>query len=103
LFAIQTSSETISFQYDVPSLDKIKKKIVLIIKARNDKNAPPIDEKNVSEEVIMMEINRQILENLYLVCQVRSFLIECLNLTIGNLSTCPWKSIEPDWRLYRRL
>jgi len=32
----------------VPTLDKIKKKVVLILKARNDKNAPPVDEKNIA-------------------------------------------------------
>jgi hypothetical protein len=41
---------------------------VLILKARNDKNAPAIDEKNVSSEVIMMEVTRKILENLYGIC-----------------------------------
>jgi len=53
----------------VPELDKIKKKSVLIQKARNDKNAPEITNENISKEIIMMEVNRQILESLYYLCQ----------------------------------
>jgi len=52
----------------VPTLDKLKKKVVLVIKARQDKTVD-ITDANVQKEVMMMEINRQILENLYLICQ----------------------------------
>lgn len=52
----------------MPTLDKLKKKVVLVIKARQDKTVD-ITDANVQKEVMMMEINRQILENLYLICQ----------------------------------
>jgi hypothetical protein len=54
----------------VPELDKLKKKSVLILKARmGDKNAPDINEQNISKEVVIMEVNKQVLETLYFVCQ----------------------------------
>lgn len=54
---------------EVPLLEKIKKKVVLILRAKLDKNVD-LSDQNISKEVVMMELNRQILENLYLVCQV---------------------------------
>ena len=66
LFAIG-SGDAVTFQNDVPTLDKLKKKVVLVIKARQDKTVDLTD-ANIQKEVMMMEINRQILENLYLIC-----------------------------------
>jgi len=70
MFAVQASSDSVTFQTDVPQLDKLKKKVILIVKARQDKNVE-ITDANIGKEVMMMEVNRQILENLYLICQVR--------------------------------
>lgn len=53
---------------EVPLLEKIKKKVVLILRAKLDRNVD-LSDQNISKEVVMMELNRQILENLYLVCQ----------------------------------
>lgn len=69
MFAIQAGSDSVTFQTDVPGLDKLKKKVVLIIRAKPDKNVE-ITDKNIDKEIIMMEINRSILENLYQICQV---------------------------------
>lgn len=72
MFAVQASSDSVTFQTDVPQLDKLKtRKVILIVKARQDKNVE-ITDANISKEVMMMEINRQVLENLYLICQVRA-------------------------------
>ena len=52
-------------------MDKIKKKILLILRTQpsDPKNNPvTIDASNVDKEVIFIEINRQILENLHLIC-----------------------------------
>jgi hypothetical protein len=65
----QRAGDTISFTSEIPTLDKIKGKFVMILKARNDKNVV-IDESNVGKEIVMMEGNRNILENLYLTCSV---------------------------------
>jgi hypothetical protein len=70
----------------VPDLDKLKRKAVLIIKAKIDKGAPDINSSNVSKEVVLMEVNRQILENLYLLCQVTYFyFIATILLTLNFL------------------
>ena len=73
LFAIPAGSESLAFSTEPPSPDKIKKKVLLILRARPARatsGAEPtaITTDNIDREVIFMEINRQILENLYLVC-----------------------------------
>lgn len=68
LFAIPTGGESLQFQSEPPAPDKIKKKVLLILRARSKKEAGEITADNIDKEVIFMEINRQILENLYLVC-----------------------------------
>lgn len=67
MFCIQASSDNVTFQTEVPRLDQLKKKVILILRARQDKNNE-INDQNISKEVMMMEINRQVLENLYLIC-----------------------------------
>jgi len=69
MFALKASADNVVFTTEVPTLNQIKQKIILILRARNDKSAPEVNEHNVSKEVVMMEVNRQILENLYLLCQ----------------------------------
>lgn len=65
MFAIKAGSDNITFTPEVPSPAQIKQKVILILKARTDKSAPEITDDNASQELIMMEVNRQILENLY--------------------------------------
>lgn len=69
MFSIWASSDSVSFQTnEVPSLDKMKgKKVIMIVKAKQDRSVE-ITDKNVGGELIMMEVNRQLLDNLYLVC-----------------------------------
>ena len=73
MFAIKVSSDAITFSTEVPTSAQIKsQKVVLILKARNsnDNTAPTIDDSNISREVVMMELNKGILQNLFLVCNV---------------------------------
>ena len=70
MFAIKEGSDKVTYLLDVPPLDKIKQKIVLVIKAKGDRTGEGIHDGNIAQEVIMMEVNRQILENLYYICQV---------------------------------
>lgn len=68
LFAIPTGGESLQLQSEPPAPDKIKKKVLLILRARSKKEAGEITADNIDKEVIFMEINRQILDNLHLVC-----------------------------------
>jgi hypothetical protein len=63
----------VQFSTETPSLDKIKKKIVMVVKTRQMKAEEFLD-VNASKDIMMMEINRSILENLFLICQVNSTL-----------------------------
>ena len=67
LFIIQTGADTVSVSIETPSLDKIKKKIVMVVKTRQMKSEEFLD-VNAHKDLMMMEINRSILENLFLVC-----------------------------------
>ena len=48
MFSIQVSGDNVSFQTDVPTLDKIKRKVVLICRVRNDKGSPEITDKTIA-------------------------------------------------------
>lgn len=69
IFAIP-KGENIIFQLEVPTLDKMAKKCVLCQRV----SKPPagedfvIDETNVKSELLFMEVNKQILENLFNLC-----------------------------------
>jgi dynein heavy chain len=68
IFVNAISSDAVTFQTDVPSLDKIKRKVVIVIKTRQMKAEEFLD-VNVSKDIMMMEANRSILENVFNVCQ----------------------------------
>lgn len=73
---MQTGSDAITVSAGVPAPNAIKKKGLIIVKAREEPNDP--DENNpfpsgIENEVVFMEINRPILENLYSSCQVSLF------------------------------
>jgi len=67
LFAV-AKGDLLKFVSDPPSPEQIGKKALLILKTRSGPDDPEITEENVDKEVIIMEINRKILENLYLIC-----------------------------------
>lgn len=79
LFVIPLGVDTVQFTAETPSLDKIKKKIVMVIKTRQMKGEEFLD-INAARDIMMMEVNRSILENLFLICQVRT-------LSLARLST----------------
>ena len=62
LFAVPTGAEALYFTTECPSPDKIKKKVLLILRARPAKGSPghevEITNANIDSEVIYMEINR---------------------------------------------
>lgn len=72
LFALNKNGVPL-FLTDTPNPDQIKGKMVLIIRARPPKQSSKeeplvIDINNIGQEVVFMEINKAILENLYMIC-----------------------------------
>jgi hypothetical protein len=59
----------VQFTTETPALDKIKRKIVMVVKTRQMKAEEFLD-ANAAKDIMMMEINRSILENLFTICQV---------------------------------
>lgn len=78
IFVIQTGADAVAFTTETPSLDKIKKKVAMVAKTKQMKSEEFLD-ANVSKDIMMMEVNRSILENLFLVCQVST----------SDLASCP--------------
>jgi hypothetical protein len=69
IFVIPLGVDTVQFTSECPTLDKIKKKVVMVIKTRQMKGEEFVD-ANAAKDIMMMEVNRSILENLFLICQV---------------------------------
>jgi len=56
---------------EAPSPEKIKKKCVLVLRARSKKEVAgggELDETNMAQELIFMEINKDVLQNLHGIC-----------------------------------
>jgi len=70
IFVNQVSADNVQFMTETPSLDKIKRKMIMVVKTRQLKSEEFLD-ANAVKDIMMMEMNRSILENLFLVCQVR--------------------------------
>lgn len=70
LFAVPTGAEALKLQLEPPTAEQIKKKVLLCLRVRQPAKGEEvhIDENNVESEVIFMELNKQTLENLYLLC-----------------------------------
>jgi hypothetical protein len=68
MFAVPTGAENIKFSLEPPPVTDIKKKAILILRAK-----PPvkggdqvtIDKMNIHHEVIFQEISKNVLENLH--------------------------------------
>jgi len=67
LFAIN-NGDVVKYFKDPPEPKEMKKKSLLILKVRTGADVPEIDSDNIKEEVIIMEVNKKVLENLYLIC-----------------------------------
>jgi hypothetical protein len=76
IFVNPVSADAVTFQTDIPTLEKIKRKVVIVLKTRQMKAEEFLD-VNVSKDIMMMEANRSILENIFNVCQVST---PCLSL-----------------------
>jgi hypothetical protein len=71
IFAMPTGANMVTFQSDAPSPVAIKKKCVLIIRARSKKEVQgggELDETNIANEVVFMEITKEVLANLHGMC-----------------------------------
>jgi pterin-4a-carbinolamine dehydratase len=69
IFVNPVSADAVTFQTDIPTLDKIKRKVVIVLKTRQMKAEEFLD-VNAAKDIMMMEANRSILENIFNVCQV---------------------------------
>jgi hypothetical protein len=70
-FCIPQGASSVNFYTEAPSPDKIKKKCVLVLRARSKKEVPgggELDENNMADELIFMEINKDVLQNLHGIC-----------------------------------
>lgn len=67
IFINQASADTLQFLTETPTLDKIKRKMIMVVKTRQLKSEEFLD-VNAHKDIMMMEMNRSILENLFLVC-----------------------------------
>jgi hypothetical protein len=74
IFVNQVSADNVQFMTETPTLDKIKRKLIMVVKTRQMKSEEFLD-ANAVKDIMMMELNRSILENLFLVCQVRKIQI----------------------------
>jgi dynein heavy chain len=70
LFAIAMKADAISFLNTPPTPDQIKKKALLCLRVRASAKGEECDinNENVDKEVIFMELNKDVLANLYLIC-----------------------------------
>jgi hypothetical protein len=66
---MQPSGESLSFSIEPPALANIKKKFLLVIKARPETKEPGFP-TGIANEVVFMEMNKPILESLHNTCQV---------------------------------
>lgn len=70
LFVQQPTGEMLNFTVEPPAQSAIKKKALLVIKARPETKEPGFP-NGIANEVVFMELTKPILENLYNTCQVR--------------------------------
>jgi dynein heavy chain len=72
MFAIAPSGDNLQFLLEPPVKDQLKKKVLLILKSSppvKGQSNPEITADNVHEQLNFMEVTRNILENLYQICQ----------------------------------
>jgi hypothetical protein len=80
---VQTGADSFVMYYDpsaMPPLSTFKKKGILVFKSRTDGKID-INNETVSNEVVMMEFTKNVLENLSLISQVHSltYFLGCLS------------------------
>ena len=68
LIALQPSADSIVLFHELPPLGQIKKKAVIVYKAKMEYDFE-INEHNVQKEVCVMEIKKGVLENLSIICK----------------------------------
>ena len=75
LFVTMASADMITFATAPPDPKNIKRKALLVIKARQEENDDDVDGTNmfptgIENEVVFMEITGKTLQNLYASCKV---------------------------------
>ena len=71
IFAMPAGANMVSFSAEAPQPTAIKKKCVLIIRARSKKEVQgggELDETNIANELVFMEITKEVLANLHGMC-----------------------------------
>ena len=68
LFVNPTGTDSLSFATSMPAPSSIKKKCIVVVKARDSTDEPGFT--CIANEIIFMELNRPILDNLYQLCNV---------------------------------
>jgi dynein heavy chain len=68
MIAIPVGAEAIEIYDEAPPLEKMKKKAMLVLRARSKAESGDLNPENISQELIFMEIDRRILDGLHLVC-----------------------------------
>ena len=68
IIALQTTADSVSLYTELPLLNSIKKKALVIFKAKM-KYDLDIDEHNIQKEVCVVEIKKGVLENLSAICK----------------------------------
>jgi dynein heavy chain len=71
LFAMPAGANGVTFMTEAPPPSQIKKKCVLVLRARAKKEVPgggELTEANMSQEIIFMEVNKEVLQNLHGIC-----------------------------------
>ena len=68
MFAVPTGAENIKFTLEPPAVADIKKKVILILRAKppvKGSEQVTIDKMNIHHEVIFQEVSKNVLENLH--------------------------------------
>jgi dynein heavy chain len=68
MIAVPVGAEAIDVYDEAPPLDKMKKKAMLVLRARSKAESGDLNHENIEREIIFMEIDRRILDGLHLVC-----------------------------------
>jgi len=73
IFAVAPTTESLTFKRDPPKPAELKRKGMIILRVKQavkDDNGDykEINLKNIEDEIIFMEFNKNILENIHMVC-----------------------------------
>lgn len=74
LIALKLGTEKLQFLTELPTGKQLSTKVLLIVKAisktKDDPDRSEITAESIKKDIIIMEVNKNILENLHLLCSV---------------------------------